>query len=135
MTQETSTLVNQSHKADSSKTCITNQMRRLLLAPAIVLVAAVAASACGGNEDSAAWGDDLDTIIDRGWNGDGGANYGGSVDDMSRNAYDHINEYRSYNDEDMATFRDALDKAWSAGSRYDGKAAARAWEESLRDTC
>ena len=51
------------------------------------------------------------------------------------NAWSHINEYRSYTEEEMAEIEEALEEAWSAGSRYDGKEAARAWEDSLRDAC
>ena len=101
----------------------------------VVIVAMVLlVRACVG-ADSAAWCDDLDTVIDQGWNSDGGANDGGHIGDMGYNAWSHINEYRSYTDEEMAELEEALEEAWDAGSRYDGKESARAWEDSLRDAC
>ena len=101
----------------------------------VVLVALVLLlRACVG-AGSAAWCDDLDTAIDQGWNSDGGANDGGHIGDMGFNAWSHIDEYRSYTDEEMTEFEEALEEAWYAGSRYDGKESARAWEDSLRDAC
>lgn len=40
-----------------------------------------------------------------------------------------------YADEELANLKEALDKAESEGIRDDGKAAGRAWEDSLRATC
>ena len=54
---------------------------------------------------------------------------------MSDSAYSYIREYRDYTDEEMASYKDALDEAESEGIKHDGKEGARAWEDSLRDAC
>ena len=36
---------------------------------------------------------------------------------------------------DLDGLAEALSEASEAGNRYDGRAAVRAWEESLRDAC
>ena len=92
-------------------------------------------NADGEDKNASGWCDDLDKIIARGWEYDGGANDGGSVDDMNRIVRGYVREYRGYTDGEMASLNDALEEAWSAGSRHDGKAAARAWEDSLREAC
>ena len=92
-------------------------------------------NADGEDKNASGWCDDLDKIIARGWEYDGGANDGGSVDDMNRIVRGYVREYRGYTDDEMASLNDALEEAWSSGSRYDGKEAARAWEDSLREAC
>ena len=81
------------------------------------------------------WCDHLDDLITEAWEYDGGANYGGTPSDMSRIVRDDFRENSDYSDEAMASLNEALEEAWSAGNRYDGTEAARAWEESLRGAC
>ena len=103
-----------------------------------VLVTAVAFG-CGGGDNGgepAAWCDDLDRIIERGWDYDErGGNHGDDAYVMSDNAYTYIREYRSYTDEELASLKDALDEAESEGIKHDGKEGGRVWERSIRDAC
>lgn len=117
---------------------------RFLIVVTAMLIAAVTSSSCGGGDDNAddagtentaVWCDHLDQLIKEAWEYDGGANFGGTPDDMNRIVRDDFRENSDYSDEAMASLNDALEEAWSAGNRYDGKEAARAWEDSLRDAC
>ena len=44
---------------------------------------------------------------------------------MNRIVRDNFREHRDYTDEAMPSFNDALDEAWSAGDRFDGREAER----------
>ena len=97
----------------------------------VVLVAFVLlVRACVG-AGSAAWCDDIDEMVDRGWN-----SYfdGNSPSGMSERAYGYIDD-RDYTDVELTEVRETLEEASSAGWRFDGKEGARAWEDSLRDAC
>lgn len=74
-------------------------------------------------------------LIKEVWEYDGGANDGGTPDDMNRIVRDDFRANSDYSDEAMASLNDALEEAWSAGSRYHGTDAARTLEDSLRDAC
>ena len=109
--------------------------------PAVIVLAVLVvmvAFGCGGGDnggESAAWCDHLDKLITRAWEYDGGANDGGTLSDMNRIVRDYFREHQDRTDEAMASLNDALEEAWADGNRYDGKEAARVWEESLRDAC
>ena len=104
---------------------------------AVVAMAAVSVPSCGDGTDdpSAVWCDHLDRLIERAWEYDGGANDGGTPSDMNRIVRDHFREHQDSTDEAMDSLNDSLEGAWTAGNRHEGTAAARAWEESLRDAC
>ena len=101
---------------------------------AVVLLVAMVllVRACVG-AGSAAWCDDLDEAIERGWDRENGYQSGGVLS-MGRVIFDYIDD-GDYTDEEMAEVREALDDAWDASNRYDGREAGRAFEDSLRDAC
>ena len=104
---------------------------------AVVVMASVSVASCGdgANDPAAVWCDHLDRLIQRAWEYDGGANDGGTPSDMNRIVRDDFRERQDSTDEAMDSLNEALEEAWEAGDRYDGKEAARAWEKSLREAC
>ena len=101
---------------------------------AVVLLVAMVllVRACVG-AGSPAWCDDLDEAIERAWDHESGYQSGG-VSAMGRLIFDHMDD-EDYTDEAMAEVREALDDAWDASNRYDGREAGRAFEDSLRGAC
>ena len=101
---------------------------------AVVLLVAMVllVRACVG-AGSAAWCDDLDEAIEKAWDYEGGYQSGG-VSAMGRVIFDYIDD-EDYTDDEMAEVREALDDAWDASNRYDGREAGRAFEDSLRGAC
>ena len=67
-------------------------------------------NADGEDKNASGWCDDLDKIIARGWEYDGGANDGGSVDDLNRIVRGYVREYRGYTEDEMASLNDALEE-------------------------
>ena len=101
---------------------------------AVVLLVAMVllVRACVG-AGSPAWCDDMDDAIERAWDHESGYQSGG-VSAMGRLIFDYMDD-QDYTDEEMAEVREALDDAWDASNRYDGREAGRAFEDSLRDAC
>ena len=103
---------------------------------ALLLAVSLLAAACGGGGDGAAWCADLDEIVDEGWDEFDRYERFNDVRDM-----DIVDQYHDYisgselDEADLEGFAEALDEAIEAGRRHDGRAAVRAWEESLRDAC
>lgn len=110
--------------------------RTLLIVPAVLAVALLAA-ACGGGGGGAAWCADLDAIVAEGW--DAYDRYG-RFDDVRH--MEIVQQYDDFvwpnadlTDAELDEFAEAFSDANEAGRRHDGRAAVRAWEESLRDAC
>jgi len=119
-------------------------MRRTHYITPAILAVALLATACGGGGggSGAAWCADIDEIVSEGWDeydsspGNTAYSRWSQVRDM-----DIVVQYFDYvagselERTDLEGFAEALDDAVEAGNRYDGRAAVRAWEESLRDAC
>ena len=104
---------------------------------AMLAVAALLATACGGGGGGgAAWCADLDEIVAEGWDEYDYREQFRDVRDMDivRQYFDFVSG-SELDWEDLDGFAEAFDEAVEAGNRYDGRAAVRAWEESLRDAC
>ena len=106
---------------------------------ALIVSLVLVVRACGAV--GPAWCADLDTAIEWGWERESGfLRYGldGARDEawsyMSSQTYSHERS-QDYTEEELDDFREALGDARSAGLRYDGTEAGRAWEASLRDAC
>ena len=114
-----------------------SRTRLLMASVAVAVMASVSVASCGNGADdpAAVWCDHLDRLITRAWEYDGGANDGGTPSDMNRIVRDYFREHQDSTDEAMTSLNDALEEAWAAGDRHEGTAAARAWEDSLRDAC
>ena len=110
--------------------------RTRFIVPAMLAVSLLAAACGGGGGDGAAWCTDLDEIVDEGWDEFDRYERFRDVRDM-----DIVDQYRDYIPSselarsDLDGLAEALSEAAEAGNRYDGRAAVRAWEESLRDAC
>ena len=102
----------------------------------MLLAVALLATACGGG-GGAAWCADLDEIVDEGWDA---YESRGSFDevrhmDIVRQYDDFVWPNADLTDSELDEFAEAFSDANEAGRRHDGRAAVRAWEESLRDAC
>ena len=108
--------------------------RTRLLVPAM-LAFVVLAAACGGG-GGAAWCANLDEIVDEGWDE---YEKRGRFDDVRRMEivldYHYFWPDTDLTAAELAEFAEAFSDANEAGRRHDGRAAVRAWEESLRDAC
>ena len=108
--------------------------RTRLVVPAMGALVLLAA-ACGGG--GAAWCADLDAIVDEGWDTyeDRGQFDEVRHMDIVRQYDDIIWPNADLTDAELDEFAEAFSDANEAGRRHDGRAAVRAWEESLRDAC
>ena len=111
-------------------------MPRISLIVPTLLVVALLAAACGGG-GGAAWCADLDAIVAEGWDA---YDDRGSFDEVR--FMDIVGQYDDFvwpnadlTDAELDEFAEAFSDANEAGRRHDGRAAVRAWEESLRDAC
>ena len=114
----------------------------LLAMLAACLLAANCGGGGGGGGGGAAWCAHLDDIVEDGWDaydarpGNTAASRWRDVSDMDPTDPDRVWNYDGdLTDEELDELVEAFDDAVQAGRRHDGRAAVRAWEESLRDAC
>ena len=118
-------------------------MRRTrFIIPAMLAVAALLATGCGGGGGGggAAWCAHLDDVVDRGWReydtnpGNTAVSRFNDLRDMDPTDPD-FRWADDLTEAELDELAEAFDDAIGAGNRYDGRAAVRAWEDSLRDAC
>lgn len=111
-------------------------MPRTRLVVPVVCAFVLLVAGCGGR-GGAAWCADLDEIVDEGW--DAYENHGRFADVRRLDIVEHYDDYvwpnADLTDAELDEFAEAFSDANEAGRRHDGRAAVRAWEESLREAC
>ena len=103
---------------------------------AMLAVSLLAAACGGGGGGGAAWCAHLDDVVEDGWRAYDDYRRFSDVSDIDPTDPDRVWVYDGdLTDEEQHELAGAFDDAVKAGRRHDGRAAVRAWEESLRDAC